>query len=250
MAQKRNSRSIQATPEGLELLRHAKALGRTAEGEPQTYERIGEKAKVNGRTVSRFFNGKKVDWDSAHAIIAALNLQDKEILSREDALVAESIDAIRSDNEADSEHATQLIERLEVALREFKQDEEVSLQAMEWLKAHRKALAREAAYDVLNKHNTGGSEAENLDALDIDQFAQDLRQYLQLIYLCLEIGTWDLIDEALKEPSIPVNRDIRLYTEALIFIKEQKVEQQLSLDVSQSITRYLDYLINVIPIRF
>lgn len=250
MAQKRNSRSVQATPEGVVLLQKAKAMGRSEEGKPLTYEGIGAKAGLDGKTVSRFFQRDPVDRDSAHAIVEALNLQGEKILFRDDILVAESIDKIRSDNEGGSERANQLIGGLEEALRGFQQDREVSLEAMEWLKAQRKTLARDAAGAVLNKHNIGSSEAENLNALDVEQFAQDLRQYLQLLYLSLDIGTWELIDEALKEPSIPINREIRLYTEALIFIKEQRVEQQLSSDVSQVISLYLDYLIKIMPIRF
>lgn len=250
MTQKRNSRSVQATPDGVRLLQQAKAMGRVDEGKPLTYPLIAESARVSDKTVERFFRKQNVDRDSALSIIEALGLQAKDVLSMEESLVAESIDKIKSGSKASSDRATQLIEGLEVALGELTQDDEVNLQAMEWLKAHRKGLARDAAHAVLRKPNIDSSETASSDESDLEQFAQDLRKYLQLLYYCLELGTWELIDKTVQESLVPVNREIELYTEALIFIKEQRIEQQLSSDVSQLIAPYLDYLISILPIRF
>ncbi|MEQ8537215.1 MAG: NACHT domain-containing protein [Coleofasciculus sp. D1-CHI-01] len=84
MAQTRKPRGISATQEGLEKLRQAKAAGQDENGKRWTNERIAQKAKVDTKTVQRFFGGKGVDRDSVIAIVQALGLDITEVVDPKD----------------------------------------------------------------------------------------------------------------------------------------------------------------------
>ncbi|AOY80842.1 hypothetical protein BJP36_13905 [Moorena producens JHB] len=250
MNKKRKPRGVSASPEGLKRLENAKAK-RDDEGKRLTYERLAEKADpMSDRTVKRFFSGKPVARDSAIAIITALGLRPEDVLSPEESLVSESIEQIQAKDTGDSERAGKLIKGLETALSEFKKSEEASLQAMEWLKANRKALSQEAAEAALRKHYDQNPNNVDTDySGDIEVFSQEIREYLQLIYDCLDLGSLELIDIAIQEYLIPVNRDLQLYVDALDFIKTQKVSIRFSPEEAKELTLCLDDLINIIPRR-
>ncbi|WP_424102629.1 hypothetical protein [Moorena producens] len=250
MNKKRNRDSVSASPEGIMRLKQARASQRDDEGKPLSYERLAVKAKMTDRTVKRFFSGKRVDRNNAIAIIQALGLRPEDVLSPEESLVLESIEQIQAEDTGDSERAGELIKGLETALSEFKKREEASLQAMEWLKANRKALSQEAAEAALRKHyDQNPNNVDTDDSGDIEVFSQEIRKYLQLIYYCLELGSWELMDRAIQELKIPVNRDLQLYVDALDFIKNHKVSLSFAPEEAKELTLFLDYIIKTIPIR-
>ncbi|MBW4542580.1 MAG: hypothetical protein KME43_26130 [Myxacorys chilensis ATA2-1-KO14] len=246
MSQQRQ-RGIRATPDGIKLLLAAKG---SFENGRLTYEAIASSLQISDKTIKRFFKGEGVDKDKAYAIINFLKLADKDVLPLEDALIEESIRKIESGEATDSGRAKELIEGLGMALSQLKQSEEDSLPAMEWLKANRKFLSREAAEAALTKNFSRSSNDTSTDELDLEQFSQEIRKYLQTVYLCLEEGSWEIIDGAIQESLLPITREISLYIEALTFIKDQKVNQNLPPESSQAITLCLDYLIRILPIRF
>lgn len=251
MSQKRKPRGVSATLEGIKLLKGAKASGREDEGKPLTYPRIAERAKVNEKTVQRFFHGERVDLDSALEIIKALGLQEEDVLPLEDSKIAESIERIQAKSTANSERASELIQELETALSELKASKNASLPARDWLKANRAALSREAAKSALEKsYDKKLFDVDEYYSEEIGQFSKEVRKYLQLLYYCLEAGTWEFMDRAMQESLIPMNRDSQLYVEALKFIKNQKVSRDLLPEEARELTLCLDYLINTIPIRF
>jgi GTPase SAR1 family protein len=84
MAQTRKPRGVRATREGLQKLQQAKAEGRDEDGKPLTYERIAEKARVDKKTVERFFRGEAKDRDSVIAIVQALDLDITEVVDPKD----------------------------------------------------------------------------------------------------------------------------------------------------------------------
>jgi flagellum-specific peptidoglycan hydrolase FlgJ len=257
MNQKRRRNSVYASKGGIERLKEAKAKGRDDEGKPLTFEGIAEKANISLRTVRRFFNGTAVDEGYADAIIEALGLKKEEVLSSEESLVVESIERIEARSAELERHGThsdragELIEELERKLKELKKSTDDSQQAMDWLEANRNALAQEAAKAALREHEnqpTAGRDADYSEK--VEQFTKDIIKYLQLLYYCLEVGTWNLLDQAIQETVIPLNLEPKFYVKALIFIKEQRVPQELPPEVAKELTLCLDYLIKIIPIRF
>jgi hypothetical protein len=72
-------RSVRATEEGRQKLIQAKAAGRD-DDKALTYERIAEKARVDKKTVERFFRGEAKDRDSVIAIVQALGLDLNEVV--------------------------------------------------------------------------------------------------------------------------------------------------------------------------
>ncbi|NEO92056.1 MAG: hypothetical protein F6K56_18155 [Moorea sp. SIO3G5] len=251
MSKKRKPRGVSASPEGIKRLNQAKASGRDDEGKPLTYERLAQRAdNMSDKTVKRFFNKERVDRDSALTIIKALGLKPEDVLSPEESLVSESIEQIQAKDTGDSERAGELIQKLETGLSKLKKRKEASLQAMEWLKGNRKALSQEAAEAALRKHYDQNPNNVDTDySGDIEVFSQEIRKYLQLIYYCLDLGSWDLMDRAIQESKIPVNRDLQLYVDALDFIKNQKVSLSFAPEEANELTLCLDYLIKIIPIR-
>lgn len=258
MNQKRRRNSVYPSKGGIERLKQAKAKGRDDEGKPLTFERIAEKAKVSDKTVKRFFRGEQpVDLDSAIAIIEALGLKEEEVVSSEESLLVESIERIEARSAELERHGThsdragELIEELERKLKELKNSTDDSHQAMDWLKANRKALAQEAAKTALREHYNQLSSERDMDYLEnVEQFSKDIRKYLQLLYYCLEEGTWNLIDQAIQKSVIPLNLESKFYVKALIFIKDQRVAKNLPPEAAKELILCLDYLINIIPIRF
>jgi hypothetical protein len=264
MNQKRRPRGVRPSKGGIERLEQAKAKGRDDEGKPLTFERIAGKAQVSDNTVKRLFRGDAVDRSSAVAIIEALGLKKEEVLSSEESLlsseeslVVESIERIEARSAEPESHGThseragKLIEELERKLKGLKKSTDDSHQAMDWLKANRKALAQEAAKEALREHyNQPTDRGDADDSEKVEQFAKDIRKYLQLLYYSLEEGTWNLIDQAIQESVIPLNLESKFYAKALIFIKDQKVAKELPPEAAKELTLCLDYLINIIPIRF
>ena len=246
MSQQRQ-RGIRATPNGKRLLREAKG---SFEDGRLTNSKIAEKLNLSEKTVGRFFNGESVDKETAYPIISFFGLSEKDVLSSEELLVEESIEKIESEDIENSTRAKELIGKLEIALNELKQSEEINIQAMDWLKANRKTLAKEASEAVFKKYSDNESSGINTDESDLEQFSQDITKYLHLLYLCLEEGSWELIDKAIQDSLVPVSREITFYTDALIFIKDQQVTQKLAPEVAQAIAIILDYLIKILPIRF
>jgi len=68
MTRRRKSRSVQATEEGIRILRESKAANRDSEERRLTLQRIAEKAGVDQKTVKTFLYGRGVDPESAWAI--------------------------------------------------------------------------------------------------------------------------------------------------------------------------------------
>jgi Phycobilisome protein len=249
MTSKRKSRGVKATPNGLELLHKAKGERKMSYEEIAGHVIDGITSDViSEKTVARFFGGTSVEWFSASKIAKVLGLDVLNVVDREEYLVSESIDQIEREG-ADSKRAIGLIEELEKAFNELKQREEASLPIMEWLKANRKTLSQEAAEAVLRNRNDQENFGSNTDDSDIERFSKDIRKYLQLLYFCLEEGSWELIERVIQESVMPVNWDTELYAEALTFIKNQKINQNFSSESTQEIMLFLDYLIKIIPLR-
>ncbi len=80
MTSTRKPRGVSVTETGKEKLKQAKAAKRDENGDPLTYELISEKAKIDPKTVKRFFYSKRVDRHSAIAICTALGLEVKEVV--------------------------------------------------------------------------------------------------------------------------------------------------------------------------
>ncbi|NEP37310.1 hypothetical protein [Moorena sp. SIO3B2] len=251
MSKQRKPRGVSASPEGLKLLKDAKASGIYDEGKSLTFDRLAERAnEISDRTVKRFFKGKPVDLDSAIAIIKALNLKPEDVLFSEESLLSESIEQIQAKDTGDSERAGEFIKGIETGLSKFEKRKEASLEAMEWLKANQKALSQEAAEAALRKHYEQNQNNVDTDySGDIEVFSKEIRKYLKLIYFCLDVRSWDLMDRAIKELKIPVNRDLQLYVDALDFIKNQKVSIRFAPEEAKYLTLCLNYLIKIIPIR-
>jgi len=233
-------RGIGASAKGLELLQEARA---NFESGRLTYEKIAAALNIDDKTVARFFRGGRLDKHFAIAIIRFLNLSIEDVIPSEEILVDESIRKIESEPNENPERAQELIEKLQVALDELKRKEEINHQAMDWLKANRKVLAQEAVESTLNSiigQEYFGDQPENSD---LEQFTEDIRKYLQLIYYSLDEGSWAVIDGAIQESLVPMNLEVKLYTEALTFIRDQKVAKTLSAEIAQSITLFINYLI-------
>jgi HEAT repeat protein/energy-coupling factor transporter ATP-binding protein EcfA2 len=80
MSQARKSRSLQATLEGQQKLRQAKAAKRNEKNKPLTFPDVATAAGVDTKTVTTFFSGKPVDKGSALAIAQALDLQLTDVV--------------------------------------------------------------------------------------------------------------------------------------------------------------------------
>ncbi|NET80620.1 MAG: hypothetical protein F6J94_01050 [Moorea sp. SIO1F2] len=256
MNKKRKPRGVSASPEGImrlkdALAKQAKASETDYKRKRLSYQRLAEKAdNISIRTVQRFFNQERVDWDSAILIITALNLKPEDVLSSEESLLSESIEQIQPKDTGDSERAGELIQKVETGLSKFKKRKEASLEAMEWLKANRKALSQEAAEAALRKHYDQNPNNVDTDySEDIEVFSQEIKKYLQLIYYFLKVRSWDLVDRAIQESKIPVNRDLQLYIDALDFIKNHKVSLSFAPEEAKEITLYLDYIIKIIQLK-
>jgi len=237
------NRSVSATAEGIRKLRAAKVRFKEDEDNKLTYEKLAENLKIASRTISRFFNGKAVDRENAYAILEYLELKPEEVLQDEDLLVEQSIRKIESSRSGTPDRAQKLISQLSEALDELKAGEENRLPAMEWLKSHRMLLSKGAAEAVLKKSNSNAEES------DIESFSIEIRKYLKLIYFCLELGTWDMIDAAIQQSRVPNTRNALLYTEALSYVKDEADSQILSSDSKQVLNLCIDYLIQILPIR-
>lgn len=244
MSQQRQ-RSVRATPDGIERLLAAK--GSSEYGRLSNFK-IADRLQISERTVARFFRGKGVDKENAYAIVKFLGLSNEEVLSSEDILVEETIRQIESEKSINSDRARELIEGLETSLNDLKKSEEDCFPAMDWLKANRRPLSREAAEFVLRKNCS--QSFLTTDESDIDQFSKEIRKYLQAVHSCLELGTWEVIESAIQEAVLPMTKEIKFYTEALTFIKDQRVSQNLPPDSAQWVVLCLEYLINILPIRF
>lgn len=195
-------RGIRASAKGLELLEEARA---NLEGGRLTYEKIAEALNIDPKTVARFFQGKNLDKPFAITIIKFFNLSIEDVISLEEILVDESIEKIESESDENPERAQELIEKLQVALDKLKREEEINHQAMDWLKANRKVLAQEAVESTLSStigQEYFGTQPKNSE---IEQFSEDIRKYLQLIYYSLDEGSWAVIDGAIQESLVPAN---------------------------------------------
>ncbi|MBD2168172.1 hypothetical protein H6G04_27695 [Calothrix membranacea FACHB-236] len=245
MSQTRRPRGVAASTEGIEQLKKAK-------GKLPFYE-IAMKAQVSDKTVRRFFDGERVDEGYADAIIKALGLEEKNILSTEDLSlideqVGEAIEEIERHG-TNSGRASELVEELEEKLKEYKKSSNASREAMDWLKGNRHILVKEATEESLKEFYSQNPKSGNAeDSENEEQLSKDLLKYLQLSYYCLEEGTLELIEEARRESLIPLNLNYELYVKALLFIKEQKVLKDLPQEAAQELGFYLDYLVNIIPI--
>jgi predicted NACHT family NTPase len=80
MTQTRKARSIQATVEGQQKLKQAKALCKGDNGKSLSYRCIAEQAGLDEKTVKSFFYGKRVDYSSAQAITKVLELPLADII--------------------------------------------------------------------------------------------------------------------------------------------------------------------------
>lgn len=233
-------RGIRASSKGLALLREAQG---NFEGGRLTYEKIAEALTIGDKTVARFFRGERLDRQYAIAIIKFFNLSIEDVISSEEILIDDSIRKIESESDENPERAQELIEKLQSVLDGLKREEEINRQAMDWLKTNRKVLAQEAVESTLNS-NMGqeyfGAQPNNSE---LEQFSEDIIKYLQLIYYSLGEGSWAVIDGAIQELLVPVNLEVELYKESLAFIKDQKVDKNLSAEVAQPISFFIDYLI-------
>lgn len=225
MSKNRKPRSIRVTDYGLELLLEAKARGEGDESKPLTYDRIADLAKVDSKTVGRFFRQDSVSVDSATRIVRTLGLQVAEIVEKFEIDSDEQENAIRRD---------QAIEKLKAAAEEFKNQMEFSHQAADWLSERRREiLAQEATEYVLEQ----SSELK-------EQFAKDLRNYLYAIHHCLILGDGELLYKAIMKIDLRVESDV--YVAAFKFIKEQKILNDMPGEANRQLKFYLNCLMNTI----
>jgi hypothetical protein len=98
----------------------------------------------------------------------------------------------------------------------------------------------EARSAELERHETHSDRAGEL----IEELERKLKELKQ------STDDWNLIDQAIQETVIPLNLEPKFYVKALIFIKDQRVLQELPPEVAKELTLCLDYLIKIIPIRF
>lgn len=85
--------------------------------------------------------------------------------------------------------------------------------------------------------------------LDIESFAGDIRKYIHLIHICLDVGSWEVIDTAFQQSKVPNNRNESLYVKALSFIRDQADNQILHTESKEILTQCVDYLIDILPRR-
>jgi hypothetical protein len=122
---------------------------------------------------------------------------------------------------------------------------------MDWLKVNRERLSQQAAKSAFGyPPDERSSDLDEGDLEEIEQFSKEIRRYLQILYNCLKVGSWDAMDEVRRKSLFPMNRDSWLYVEALKFIKNQKVSQELQYQEARELILFLDYLIGAIPSRF
>lgn len=242
----RSSRSVRATRDGLKLLHTARA---GFEDGTLTHSAIAERLNISDKTVARFLRGEKADLSNALAIVNLLKLNQDDVLSLADSLVGEAINKIENSDTADSERAQKLIEELETSLNTLNQAKEIDFQAMGWLKANRQSLSKEAAEVVLKRLSSSSTDTA-VDASELELFSQDIKKHLQALYLALEEGDWEVVDRAIKDRLIPINREVKHYTEALSFIRDQKISPYLLPEVAQCLILCFDYLIAILPVKF
>jgi DNA-binding Xre family transcriptional regulator len=80
MIQKRKSRSVKATEDGLGKLEQAKVTKSKDTGKRWSLEDVANKARTDPKTVGKFFRGERVDKSTASAVCDALDLQIAEII--------------------------------------------------------------------------------------------------------------------------------------------------------------------------
>ncbi|MEG4087950.1 hypothetical protein [Microcoleus sp. Pol12B4] len=227
MSKNRKPRGVRVTDVGIEMLLGAKARGEGDESKPLTYDRIAELAKVDCKTVGRFFRKDSVSMDSATRIVKTLGLQLAEIV--------EQFDRDSAEQEKRATRRDRAIEELKNAVEEFQTRMEFSHQAAGWLNdRQQEILAHEATEYVLEL----SSELK-------EQFAKDLRNYLYAIHHCLNLGDGELLYKASMKIPLTVKSDV--YVAAFKFI-EQKISNDLPDEANKQLKFYLKQLINTISL--
>lgn len=257
-------RGVRITLEGQDIVEQAIAHIAIDECNRLTNEEIGSRAgNLDAGTVRRFRSGEtNVDKSSARRILEALGISDREedILapetpsSREEGCIDASIEKVRQDQArgiGSSDRASSLIEELETSLDKLQSEKENSLKSMEWLKFHREELSREAAEAALKEYYGDNSITFIQDnSEEIELLSSQIKKYLHLIYLCLEVGSWDVMDAAINEKLLPSNKGKQMYVNALKFIRDRKVKKDDFLkDCSEMMVVYFNYLIGALPER-
>ena len=201
-------------------------------------------AYVSSRTVRRLFDGGNAYPSLANSIIEALGLEWGSVISLEEEKIEEAISEI-AERESNSHKADELIKDLKISLEKYRKSTKNDYQAMDWLKGNRQALAQDAAEVALKECDNQNLYDGDIEYVRIlEELSNDVREYLRFCYISLQEGTMAVLEEARQQSLIPLNFDSEFYKQALLFIKEQRVNQ-LPKEVGQNLMTCLDYLILV-----
>ena len=247
MSDSRNNPNVRATSEGIKLLKQARREFRDSEDKPLTFEGIAKitNDRVTERTVRRFFGGERVRPDSANEIIKALGLKYEDVISLEEEKMGRVMNEI-AECESDSNRASELIIDLKKSLENYRTNRELDNKARNWLRDNRQVLAQQAAEFALKE-----CDKQNLDDGDIEyariieELSKDVKEYLRFCYISLQQGSMRVLEEARQQSLMPSTLDSEFYKNALLFIKEQRVLNELPQAVSQNLRTCLDYFIFV-----
>lgn len=281
MSQTRKPRGIHATDYGLHLLKREKA------NIDLTYQEIADRAERDEKTVKRFFSGKPVEPSSASKIVQALHLPLEHVVDLERSVIKGSIEDLQEENKtlkqmkaAQNREIQQLqvqgnasvseikgledkkadlgmkvklseenIDALKEYARKFEERMNISKQAAEWLKAHKESLVKEAV-EVLNKNYLQEELDVSVDSLDElkQDFSQDIKRCLKLVYHCLQYGSYNLLYKAIMQAKVTPHLNYKIaYVEAFELIKEQRAARELPVGAAKELTYYLDLLTTLIP---
>lgn len=228
-----------------------------------TSEKIGLEVGFDPKTIRRFLNRTgNVEPKTATKILRFLNLSSKEsdiidtgvAPSKEEEYIDTSIEGVKQAQAkgiGSSERASSLIKELEASLEVLQTNKDASFKSMEWLKFHREALSKEAARAALEEHHCDDfTNFMQNHPEEVELLGSQIKKYLHLVYLCLDAGTWEVIDTAVRERLIPSNKDTALYVKALKFIRDRKIKNDESLsEYSEMMLVYFDYLVRILPVR-
>lgn len=249
MPKQRKQRGVTASPIGRNRMTEAKAkkqLTNEDTNSPWNNERIAHEAKVNEKTVSRFFNGTSpVDLTSAHNIISVLELKFDDVVSSTQSLTSQVIDNL--ENEPDEKQAGQLIHGLEDSLTTYLEAEEVESIAVKWMESNYEKIIN--INDIRNEIQKINIDLQVYEEINAEDISKDLKKYIEAVQYCLELGSLQLIDTAIEECLIPSTYNVDIYVHFLEFIRDFKILNQAPLNISSKILIPLNYMIKVLPIK-
>ncbi len=114
--------------------------------------------------------------------------------------------------------------------------------ALDWL-SDQSALAKKAShYALLNSPELKAAITDisdlNFKEYSLDQFCWQIEKYLELVYFSILTESYNLLDEPVISPSLPISA----YETALIYIK-QRIPERINSQVATQVRNCIDYLI-------